>query len=109
MRAELAEAAGGGPTQLRPAAARLTEDDELLQLADLVTLSRTAVERDGRGEVIDAHAPEMPTRFAKMLGQGVRGGLALGLQHGEAGVLGRRGARGADPPSGRGHRGRAPC
>src|SRR5262249_51799825 len=40
---------------------------------------RTAVERDYRGDIIDAHAPEMPTRFAKQLAQMVRGGSALGM------------------------------
>ncbi|MGY1660766.1 hypothetical protein ACI78Q_06015 [Geodermatophilus sp. SYSU D00705] len=100
MRPELAEAAGGVLAQLQPAAARLTEDDEdqLLALADLVTLARTAVDRDSRGEIIDAHAPEMPTRFAKMLGQIVRGGLALGLHHQQALALARRVAGDSMPP-----------
>ena len=44
-----------------------------------MTLARTAVERDYRGDVIDAHAPEMPTRFAKQLAQMVRGGVAIGM------------------------------
>jgi hypothetical protein len=61
--------------------AELTDDDMdvLLSVADLVTFARTAVERDYQGNVIEAHAPEMPTRFAKMLGQIVRGGLAIGM------------------------------
>jgi hypothetical protein len=58
--------------------------DVLLAVADLVTFARTAVERDYQGNVIDAHAPEMPTRFAKMLGQIVRGGLAIGMPHDRA-------------------------
>jgi hypothetical protein len=33
--------------------------------ADLVALARNGVEFDYRCGVIDAHAPEMPTRFAK--------------------------------------------
>ena len=37
---------------------------------------RTGVELDYRGDVIDAHAPEMPTRFAKQLTQIMRGALA---------------------------------
>ena len=55
---------------------RLTEDEieQLLKAADIVTMARTAVERDYQGEIIDAHAPEMPTRFAKQLAQIVRGG-----------------------------------
>jgi len=57
-----------------------TEESELiLALADIVTLGRTGVEHDYRGDVIDAHAPEMPTRFAKQLTQILRGGLALGM------------------------------
>ncbi|MGH3635439.1 MAG: bifunctional DNA primase/polymerase, partial [Mycobacterium sp.] len=44
-----------------------TETDTLLAAADLVTRARTGVEYDYRGDVIDAHAPEMPTRFAKQL------------------------------------------
>jgi hypothetical protein len=53
--------------------------DELLAVADLVTFARTAIERDYQGHVTDAHAPELPTRFAKILGQIVRGGLAIGM------------------------------
>ncbi len=56
----------------------------LLAAADVVTLARTAVERDYRGDVVEAHAPEAPTRFAKMLGQLVRGCLALGASDGHA-------------------------
>lgn len=100
MRAELAEAAGGVLAQLRSEAAQLTDADvdELLRLADLVTLSRTAVERDKQGNVVDAHAPEAPTRFAKMLGQLVRGGLALGMPRAEALALARRVAGDSMPP-----------
>jgi hypothetical protein len=39
-------------------------------------VARTGVEPDYKGEVIDAHAPEMPTRFAKQLAQLVRGAHA---------------------------------
>jgi hypothetical protein len=83
MRAELAASVGATFAALRPDLAVLTADDQeaLLGVADLVTFTRTAVERDYRGDVVDAHAPEMPTRFAKMLGQVVRGGLALGMSH----------------------------
>lgn len=81
MRAELARAACDALGRLDQDVAVLTESarDELLRAADLVTYARTAVERDHQGNIIDAHAPEMPTRFAKMLGQIVRGGLALGM------------------------------
>ena len=53
--------------------------EALLAVADLVTLARTAVEKDHKGTVLEAYAPEAPTRFVKMLGQLVRGGLAIGL------------------------------
>ncbi len=39
--------------------------DIMLNAANLVTLARTAVERDHRGDVVYAHASEMPTRFAR--------------------------------------------
>lgn len=57
----------------------------LLKAANIVTQARTAVERDNYGNVLYAHAPEMPTRFAKVLGQLVRGCVALGtsIEHGE--------------------------
>ena len=51
----------------------------LIELADIVTWARTGVERDYRGEVIDVHAREMPTRFAKQLAQIMRGALSLGM------------------------------
>lgn len=58
----------------------LTDDEmcDLLDLADIVTMARTAVERDYQGNVTQAHAPEMPTRFTKQLAQIVRGGIAIG-------------------------------
>jgi hypothetical protein len=52
----------------------------VLAAADLVTLARTGVEYDHQGNVIDAHAPEMPTRFAKELTQIIRGAVALGIE-----------------------------
>ena len=48
-----------------------------------MTLCRTGVDYDYRGDVIDAHAPEMPTRFAKQLVASLRGGVAVG--HGPRG------------------------
>jgi hypothetical protein len=100
MRAELAQVTGGLLASLQPDRAVLTDEDmeDLLGAADLVTLARTAVERDYRGEVVEAHAPEMPTRFAKMLGQVVRGCLALGMTHDEALAVSRRVARDSMPP-----------
>jgi hypothetical protein len=82
MRSDLAAAVAGVIAGVRPDLAILDGGsfDALLDLADLVTLARTAVERDYKGDVISAHQPEMPTRFAKMLAQVVRGGLALGME-----------------------------
>lgn len=82
MREQLAAAVTEVMAGLYAGAAMLSDEDmeELLAAADLVTLSRTAVERDYRGDPIEAHAPEAPTRFAKMLGQILRGGLALGMR-----------------------------
>lgn len=101
MRAELAEAA----TWVLDCAHvetpyKLTDDDieTLLAVADLVTLSRTAVERDYQGNVIDAHAPEMPTRFAKQLTQILRGGVAIGMQPCDALQLAVRCGRDSMPP-----------
>jgi hypothetical protein len=74
------------------------EADRILRAADLVTLIRTGVEFDQRGEVIDAHAPEMPTRFAKQLGQLVRGGIAIGMQRKDALALAIRCAKDSMPP-----------
>jgi hypothetical protein len=72
---ELAEAAGRVILNMRGRPGELSEWelDRLLAAADLVTLARTAVDFADNGDVIDAHAPEMPTRFAKQLVQAVRG------------------------------------
>ena len=68
------------------------------EAADVVTLSRTGVDCDYRGDVIDAHAPEMPTRFAKQLTQLVRGAVTIGLDRGVAVRLAIRCARDSMPP-----------
>ena len=73
------------------------ETDIVLAAADLVTLARTGVEYDYRGDVIDAHAPEMPTRFAKELTQIIRGAVAIGIPSHEASA-GIRCARDSMPP-----------
>jgi len=88
MRSSLSEVTG---KLLEAAAARLGSEpepgltqagmDSLLGLADLVTRTRTPVERNYQGNPAFAHALEMPTRFAKQLVQLVRGGLLLGLDH----------------------------
>jgi hypothetical protein len=71
--------------------------ERLIKAADIVTYARTAVERDFRGDIIDSHAPEMPTRFAKQLAQMVRGGLALGMSRDTALQLALRCARDSIP------------
>jgi hypothetical protein len=100
MRTELVGAVTALMAELAPERAELTDEDMdvLLQVADLVTLARTAVERDYRGDVIDSHAPEMPTRFAKMLGQIVRGGLAIGMERDHALAVAVRVAGDSMPP-----------
>lgn len=100
MRAELAKAAGAILANIDRDAATLTEIDMecLLEAADLVTLARTAVEHDYRGDPIEAHAPEMPTRFAKQLGQIMRGALAIGIGRDRARLTALRVARDSMPP-----------
>jgi hypothetical protein len=61
---------------------QLTDEDQniIVAAADLVTLARTGVELDYKGDVIDAHAPESPTRLAKQLTQIMRGAVAIGME-----------------------------
>lgn len=101
MRAELAAAVAGVLAGVDPAATvtvTRAESDRLLAAADLVTRARTGVDFDYRGDVIDAHAPEMPTRFAKELTQVVRGGVAVGMDRHDALRLAVRCARDSMPP-----------
>jgi hypothetical protein len=100
MRTDLAEAVAGVMAGMRPDGITITtqETDVLLAAADVVTLARTGVEYDYRGDVIDAHAPEMPTRFAKQLAQVVRGGVAIGMPRQDALCLAIRCARDSIPP-----------
>ncbi|PJJ58572.1 hypothetical protein CLV56_2823 [Mumia flava] len=101
MRSQLAAAVGEVLAGVDPGQAvdlSDVETDRLLAAADLVTLARTGVEYDYRGDVIDAHAPEMPTRFAKQLAQVVRGGVAIGMDRPDAVRLAIRCARDSMPP-----------
>lgn len=100
MRRELAAAVAGVLTGMASEAITVTDEETniLLAAADLVTLARTGVEYDYRGDVIDAHAPEMPTRFAKQLAQVVRGGVAIGMDRDAALKLAIRCARDSMPP-----------
>jgi hypothetical protein len=95
MRAELAQVMGAliasadlGVRQLDD-----SERERLIKLANVVTWTRSGVERDYRGDVINAHAPEMPTRFAKQLAQVMRGALSIGIPTDEAMRLATRSAR----------------
>jgi hypothetical protein len=84
-----------------PASAPQVDPDEkrkLLAAADLVTLARTPVDHDYRGDVVDAHAPEFPTRFAKQLTQVFRGAVTVGLDRPRALRLAIRCARDSLPP-----------
>ena len=67
MRSELAAVVGGIIGHIDPdTEVQLEEAEEsrLNDFANVVTYARTAVERDYRGDVIDAHDPEAPTRLA---------------------------------------------
>lgn len=102
MREELAAAAGAVIASME-AGAEAPElptghTDHLLEIANLVTLARTPVERDYKGYVVDAYAAESPTRFAKQLVQVVRGGLAIGMTMDDAMRLAVRIARDSIPP-----------
>jgi hypothetical protein len=100
MRADLAAAAAGvlEGADLTVSGPDDEEAARILAAADLVTLARTAVDVDYRGNVIDSHAPEMPTRFAKQLAQIFRGATAIGLDRGDALTLATRVARDSMPP-----------
>lgn len=74
------------------------EIDALLDLADLVTRARTAVERDYQGNPMFAHGLEMPTRYAKQLVQIARGGIALGMSRPDALATAKRCAADSVPP-----------
>ena len=100
MRKELAAAVGGLITHASLKETRLTdpETEKLVDAADIVTLARTAVEFDQKGDVSVAHAPEMPTRFAKQLTQIIRGGVAIGLPREQGMRLAMRCAHDSIPP-----------
>jgi hypothetical protein len=100
MRGELAQVVGGVLAGMSTDALKPTGDEaeRLLDAADIVTRARTAVDFDYRGNVVDSHAPEMPTRFAKQLGQVVRGAVALGVPRRDALRLAIRCARDSIPP-----------
>jgi hypothetical protein len=100
MRQELRAAVGGLLAHTSTDELELSdaEVDKLAAMADIVTMARTAVERDYKGDVTDVHAPEMPTRFAKQLAQVIRGGVAIGMARKRAMQLAVRCARDSIPP-----------
>jgi hypothetical protein len=101
MRAQLAAVVGGVLAGVSSHQAISLTDDErerILAAADVVTLCRTGVDYDYRGDVIDAHAPEMPTRLAKQLAQVLRGAVAIGMDRVVGLRLALRCARDSMPP-----------
>jgi hypothetical protein len=100
MRSELAQVVGALISNINLKEYKPSDDEieRLIKAADIITAARTGVERDYRGEVIDAHALEMPTRFAKQLGQLVRGAVAIGIPVEDAMRLAVRCARDSIPP-----------
>jgi hypothetical protein len=101
MRAALADVVAAVLATVEPRRAITLTEAETVMLgaaADVVTLCRTGVEYDYRGNVIDAHAPEMPTRFAKQLVQVMRGAVAVGMARDQAFRLAIRCARDSMPP-----------
>jgi hypothetical protein len=100
MREELAKAVSGVIATMNTDNVPMIEDeiDQVMNVADIVTMARTAVERDYRGDISMSHAPEMPTRFAKQLAEMVRGGIAIGMTRERAMALAIRCARDSIPP-----------
>jgi len=100
MRAELAAAVGGLIASASTEEYQLTpaETDRLIKLANIVTRTRTGVERDYKGDTVDKHALEMPTRFVKQLTQVVRGTVAIGMPPETAMRLASRCARDSIAP-----------
>ncbi len=75
------------------------EMKSIVDIADVVTFVRTAVSVDYRGDVVDAHQPEAPTRFAKQMTQLYKGGVAIGLSREEGMQLVARCGHDTAPPS----------
>jgi hypothetical protein len=99
MRPELADAVGGVLANVQGCKIELKKEEaQLVNAANIVTLSRTAVELDYKRDVIDSHAPEMPTRFVKQLMQVVRGSVAVGISREKAMQLAIRCARDSMSP-----------
>lgn len=101
MRQELGAAVKDVIDAMTTTIVELTEDEisQILNVADAVTFLRTGVMTDNRGEILDGHAPEAPTRFAKQLTQIFRGALAIGLSRDRAMQLAIRCAHDSTPPA----------
>jgi hypothetical protein len=101
MREQMATAVAELISSMHPDFRELALQDadvtRLLRAANIATLARTGVETDYRGDIIDAHAQEMPTRFAKQLNQIMRGGIAIGMSRDTALALALRCARDSVP------------
>jgi hypothetical protein len=102
IRKEISQAVAAliADARMPPREATLQEDEEdrLVAAADIATRARTGVEVDYQGNVIDAHALEMPTRFAKQLVLIFRGALSIGISRSAAFDLVLRCARDSIPP-----------
>jgi hypothetical protein len=100
MREELGQAVAGVLVAVNRDVPTPGDDvaDEVLAFADLVTLMRSAVERDYTGEPDFVHDPESPTRFAKQLLQIWRGAIAIGIDSDHAMSLVARCAGDSVPP-----------
>lgn len=101
MRKELCAAAKAVLDAMSSMPVTLTNDEQsdILNIADAVTFIRTAVITDYRGDVMDAHAPEAPTRFAKQLAQVFKGSVAIGIEREKALDLVIKAARDSAPPA----------
>ena len=101
MRRELAKATAsilGTVDKKKQPSLKGRDVDAILAAAELVTRARTAVENDYAGNPLDAHAPEAATRFAKQVGQIMRGAIAIGVKRDKALSLAIRSARDSMPP-----------
>jgi len=88
------------PAQADPPPLTEGQREWLINLADLVTRARSAVERDNyspRKEIVDVLGAEMPTRFVKVLDQFRRGLLAIGVDEPRVWKLLRKMARDSIP------------
>ncbi|WP_151526079.1 hypothetical protein [Serinicoccus kebangsaanensis] len=101
MRAELTAAVGGLLQNVQPRHVELDEGREarLLAVADLVALSRTAVETDYRGDPTEAHDREVHTRLIVQLLQLYQGAVLIGMTPADAERLCIRVAADTMPPS----------